>query len=513
MPKHKSILGETRRMKNGLMATCIKYVQWNDIDVEFEDGVIVMHKAKRSFINGEIGHPIINARVQKSSCLGEIRIMKNGQKAKCIEYKNSKNLVVQFEDGTIIPRKTKREFYMGTIGNPNVGSRITSRKSIIGQKKVMNCGLIAEVIADRGGQDIDVKFEDDFVIKHRNRADFRRGNISHPYYALRSFPQQIVLACVRKYFQDAVADYRPNFLKNMESGHNLEIDIWIPSINVGIEYDGYPWHRKETKQSFAKYKAVINSNKIKVLYSLIEKGCIEYNSVKHRNIILNVEPKTNKHNPKNLFEEIKKAMIQILKELGISNPTIVFNDEFLDNIRLNIGKEYIGKTRTMKNGQKATVIVYRNSGDIDVRFEDGTIVKHRKMQNFKEGEIKNPNYDKSSVVGLTIKMLNGLKATCVAYRNSKDIDIQFEDGIIVLHKSKSNFLNGRIAHPNYNPYNQNKRSIVGETRMMNCGMKATCIVYRSFSDLDVRFEDGTIVNNRTKGQFYKGNIKHPNLKK
>lgn len=72
-------------MKNGLMAACIKYAKWDDIDIRFEDGVVVRHKAKRSFYNGEIGHPTINSRIQKSSCLGETRVMKNGLNATCIE--------------------------------------------------------------------------------------------------------------------------------------------------------------------------------------------------------------------------------------------------------------------------------------------------------------------------------------------------------------------------------------------------------------------------------------------
>ena len=40
---------------------------------------------------------------------------------------------------------------------------------------------------------------------------------------------------------------------------------------------------------------------------------------------------------------------------------------------------------------KATIIAYRNSQDIDVQFEDGTIVKHKRIGNFRGGHIANPN--------------------------------------------------------------------------------------------------------------------------
>ena len=41
-----------------------------------------------------------------------------------------------------------------------------------------------------------------------------------------------------------------------------------------------------------------------------------------------------------------------------------------------------------------TIIEYRRNDDIDIQFEDGTIVKNRTYRRFKEGKIKNPNYIK-----------------------------------------------------------------------------------------------------------------------
>ena len=44
-------------------------------------------------------------------------------------------------------------------------------------------------------------------------------------------------------------------------------------------------------------------------------------------------------------------------------------------------------------------------------------------------------------------MKNGMNATCIAYRGSGDIDVQFEDGTIVRNKDKSKFLKGNIGYP------------------------------------------------------------------
>ena len=45
----------------------------------------------------------------------------------------------------------------------------------------------------------------------------------------------------------------------------------------------------------------------------------------------------------------------------------------------------------MHNGMYATVIAYRDYKDIDVRFDDGTIVTHTRRDQFNSGYIKNPN--------------------------------------------------------------------------------------------------------------------------
>ena len=41
----------------------------------------------------------------------------------------------------------------------------------------------------------------------------------------------------------------------------------------------------------------------------------------------------------------------------------------------------------------------------------------------------------------------GEKITIIAYRKENDIDIQFEDEIIVTNRAYSNFLKGKIKHP------------------------------------------------------------------
>lgn len=51
-----------------------------------------------------------------------------------------------------------------------------------------------------------------------------------------SFPERAIYFYVKKHFDDAIWSYSDDVLQKME------IDIFIPSINVGIEYDGEAWH-------------------------------------------------------------------------------------------------------------------------------------------------------------------------------------------------------------------------------------------------------------------------------
>ena len=48
----------------------------------------------------------------------------------------------------------------------------------------------------------------------------------------------------------------------------------------------------------------------------------------------------------------------------------------------NNSKIRMGETKKANNGMNMTIIAYRKSNDIDVKFEDGTIVTNRNYQDF-----------------------------------------------------------------------------------------------------------------------------------
>ena len=111
-------------------------------------------------------------------------------------------------------------------------------------------------------------------------------------------------------------------------------------------------------------------------------------------------------------------------------------------------------------------------------------------------------------LGETRMMNCGMKATIIRYENADDINICFEDGKVIEHKTYRAFKKGYIAHTSTKV---SAEARLGETRKMSCGMEATIIRYEGATDIDVRFEDGTVVKHGVYGNFKKGEIAHESL--
>ena len=269
-------------------------------------------------------------------------------------------------------------------------------------------------------------------------------------------------------------------------------------------------------------------------------------------------------------------------------------------LRGNRGNElatwHLGEIVISKLGQKMELIAYRSGLDIDVKFDDGTVVEHCQYFNFKRGLIKNPNHNyydivkqknridnigketidlvtgqkvkiieyndhknivvefedgrkvKSTIfkfrrgritdlpkneiglkitnnklekysdkyIGMTNINTEGYKMKIIAYRSARYIDVEFEDGTIRTDCQISAFKSGRICKRKYglaktkvfNTWHLNETNIQKST-----GLKMTIIGYRNYKDIDVEFEDGTIVKGVWLASFKEGTLKHPKFRK
>lgn len=166
------------------------------------------------------------------------------------------------------------------------------------------------------------------------------------------------------------------------------------------------------------------------------------------------------------------------------------NDSLGYSLSVNINKakkqaaDITGLELVMNCGMKVRCVAYRNNRDIDVEFEDGFIVRGRSKIDFLKGKIYNPSTRKS-YVGTVVLQSCGKSAECIAYRGSCDVDIRFDDGVIVRQRVFRAFLRGEIRHPSF--YSEYE----GQSLTYNDGRPCTCIAYRSSSDIDVEFEDGS----------------------
>lgn len=74
-----------------------------------------------------------------------------------------------------------------------------------------------------------------------------------------SFAEQAVYYYVKKTFPDAINRYTDLFERGME------LDIFIPSIKLGIEYDGEAWHKKDKRDREIKKYTICQQHGIRLL--------------------------------------------------------------------------------------------------------------------------------------------------------------------------------------------------------------------------------------------------------
>ena len=90
-----------------------------------------------------------------------------------------------------------------------------------------------------------------------------------------SFPEQAVYFYVKQAYPDAINGYTELF-----NNHGMELDIYIPSMNIGVEYDGVAFHRspKQTKRDLQKY-SICKQNHVFLIRlredatPIVEKNC------------------------------------------------------------------------------------------------------------------------------------------------------------------------------------------------------------------------------------------------
>lgn len=340
--------------------------------------------------------------------IGERYLATNGMEMEIIAYHGCLDVDVRFSDGTIVKHKQYSAVKAGQVAHPQHRNTYATKR--IGETRKSSCGMEMKIIAYRNASDIDIEFEDKTIVTHKSYDCFKQGYISNPNV------------------------YNSN------------------------TYEKFRLHETGTyKKLKTEIVAYRNAMDIDVKFS---NGFL----LEH----------TNYHNFKhNIFP---------------------------------VSVTRYHETSTATNGLKMTIIAYRSARDIDIEFEDGTVAQHRDYSSFQQGCIKYKDFNPRAMRNRLgeIRMANcGLEMEIIAYRTAQDIDIRFSTGEIRKNVAYASFLSGKIK-----PADVSKIGRIGTAKN---GLRIKIIEYRSACDIDVMFEDGTVNQHKAMKEFRFGALGHKHI--
>jgi len=155
--------GEVSFNKSGEKMTIVKYYNTGKVLVESEKGDRKFSEYK-CFKTG-------NVRFHEDR-VGEISVNSSGEKMKILEYHDSKNVLIEFSDGTIIKAKYSH-FKSGKIKN---------NRNRIGETGVNFYGTPMQIVKYDGATNIIVEFDDNYKYTTKTTYQyFKKGWVSNPY--------------------------------------------------------------------------------------------------------------------------------------------------------------------------------------------------------------------------------------------------------------------------------------------------------------------------------------------
>lgn len=171
--------------------------------------------------------------------------------------------------------------------------------------------------------------------------NFLRGNRCPicSYQLKRSLPEEIVAYFVSKYFS-IIQSYRSEWL-TFETCQKSEIDIWIPKLKIGIEYDGNI-HKSDKRYENDLYKNNIiqQSSECNTLIRLREQKTHTMNEIYSKIVIIKANKSIAVTSKKGL-DELEKMIQQLLNILGIKNIDIKITDEIISKCQNRVEDYYI----------------------------------------------------------------------------------------------------------------------------------------------------------------------------
>ena len=166
-------IGESVTTIHDEKAVIVDYQDSSDVTIRFENGILRRHVPYNRFRDGLIAPSTKNS--ERIERLGEKRTMQSGEWAKIIAYRTAADIDVRFADGTIRTHVTYHAFKRGMVARKN---RFAETR--IGEQRPNKDGLILTCTDYRSVYDIDVQFPDGTSLTGMTYGAFKRGLICHP---------------------------------------------------------------------------------------------------------------------------------------------------------------------------------------------------------------------------------------------------------------------------------------------------------------------------------------------
>lgn len=410
--------------------------------------------------------------------LHETNIARNGQKMEIIAYHGSSNIDVQFEDNTIVKHKSYYCFSRGEIRNPNINYADYSEPSMKpmaereGEKSYSNISKIGMRIAKyRNANSIDVIFDDGLIYLNKHYKQFVAGQIKHPT----DFENGIRIEKLA-YIQSNVYYYVCSHADWTEPKILSMSEIWNKPVGTPTDKDLEPISANDyhvgmtTKAKNGHMMTVIADNGAKDITVQFDDGTIVY------------------HQRRKSFCD---HFVRYPDKASDSEPNKTKKDQHIDEIWFD------------KDGNRMQIIEFNSNSNVTIRYDDGLVLKDKEYRVIKRGACLRPK----SMVNKTVTARSGMKMTCIKDRNWDDIDVQFEDGTIVQHVSRSQFLDRAVAHPNYNARTTALKSKrIGETYTMDNGHTGKLVEYINAKDITIEYEYGLLYRHMTYQAFKTGRV-------
>ena len=148
--------------------------------------------------------------------VGETNINTAGRVMTIVRYNNSKNVAVEFEDGSLVVTQYAN-FQRGAVKHPGDVVRHprveTAKLNRVGETRMASNGMLMTIVAYHNNMDVDVQFSDGSIAHNVAYHRFRTGAVRHPNSISRAIPKQPTVSVAER-FPELVPAWHP--VRNVE---------------------------------------------------------------------------------------------------------------------------------------------------------------------------------------------------------------------------------------------------------------------------------------------------------